>query len=124
MGERLIYADLRKSGVVSVWLGRLTSIAALDEYLQGRFRQDFGFAFGPRTAPEYRAGPVPRPVAELLTGFSGWQSFVPAAIEAAAAAGHERACCAVVFRALRYRPEYAQLEADSPLTFIGAFAVE
>jgi hypothetical protein len=124
MGERLSYADLREGGVVSVWLGRLTSVADLDEYLRGQFRQDFGFAFDPRTAPEYRAGPVARPVAELLTGFSGWQSFGLAAIEAAAAAGHERVWCAVVFRALRYRPEYVQLEADSPLTFIGAFTVE
>jgi hypothetical protein len=124
MAERLTHAELREGGVFSVWVGRLTSEAALDEYLLGDFRRVFGFAIEPRAAPEYRAVRVPKPIAELLTGFSGWRAFGPEAVEAAKAAGQGRACCAVVFSALRYQPEYAQPDADSPLTFIGSFEVE
>lgn len=123
MGERLTHAGLGEDRVVSVWVGRLTTEAALDEYLRGDFRRDFGFAIDPAAGPEVWAGREPVPVEDLLVGFSGFRRFGPAAFEAADAAGVRGACCAVVFYALRYRPEWARPAEGAPLTFLGTFEV-
>lgn len=119
--QRLAHADFREGGVYSIWLGTFTDEEQMDEYLRGDFRRDFGFAVEEGYEPEYSASPTPRPIANLLKGFSGWKEFLPAAVEAAKSAGHSQANCAVVFRSMRYQSQYAKKKA--PMTFIGAFDV-
>lgn len=115
----LTHDDCREGGAVSIWLGSLRSEVEVDEYLGSRFSRDFGFAIEPQDGPEADASPSPRPVEELLDGFSWSRRFLVAATAAAKAAGWERANCAVVFLNLRYPPERAS--GDGPLYFLGTF---
>lgn len=116
----LTHAACREGGVVSIWLGSLRSEAEVDAYFRsGGFTRDFGFVIEPRDGPEADASPEPRPVEQLLGGFSGSRGFLAAAIAAAKVAGWERANCAFVFLNFRYPPDHGA--ADGPMSFLGTF---
>ena len=105
---------------MSIWLGSLRSEAEVDAYFRSGFTRDFGFAIDPRDGPEAEAHPTPRPVEELLDGFSGSRGFLAAAVAAAKAAGWVRANCAFVFLNFRYPPDRGA--AGAPMSFLGTFA--
>jgi hypothetical protein len=113
------HADLRANATVSVWLGDFRSEAALDDYMRGRFSDDFGFEYEPRASPEACAQPEPVSIAELLNGFSQWRHFVDHAVERAALAGLSEASAAVVFYGTRYDPNLATAH-SAPLRFLAA----
>jgi len=115
----LTHAACREGGVVSIWLGSLRSAAEVDAYFRSSFTRDFGFFIEPRDGPETEASPTPRPVEELLDGFSWSRGFLATAVAAAKAAGWDQANCAFVFLNFRYPP--GQAGAGGPMSFLGTF---
>src|SRR4051794_6356502 len=107
MAGRATHADFRKGGVVSLWLGNgLKSEAELDDYLADRFESDFGFALYPPDGPEYDVSETPKPVRDLLDGFSRCTVFMEPAVEAAGLPGWAEATAAVVFYNFKYDSDY------------------
>ena len=110
-------------GMVSVWTGNFQTEAQFDDYmnLSRDFERDFGFKINDRDVREGVVESAPKPVGELVRGFSNWESFAPAVVEAAKAAGIEQATTMIVFYCLWFAPAKVKINPAAPLTFIGAF---
>jgi hypothetical protein len=93
--------DFAAAGKVSVWIGDFDSEDALLEYIESEdgCGRDFGCVL--RDRRELSVQSEARPVREMLTGFSSYQSFVDEIVALAGAAA--RARCAVVSYASDYR---------------------
>lgn len=115
------HADLREKGLIALWLGNCASEDDLYDYLDRDFASDFGFAIDEPAGPECDVKETPTPIRQLLEGFSAWRTFVDEATTGAKKAGWDSATTAVIFHALRYRPELINLKGTGPLTFIGNF---
>jgi len=125
MGDRpsepIEHSALREKGLIALWLGNCASEDDLYGYLDRDFPSDFGFAIDEPAGPECDVKETPTPIRGLLEGFSAWRTFVDEATAGAKSAGWETATTAVVFHALRYRPELIKTKGTTPLTFIGNF---
>ena len=115
------HSDLREKGLIALWLGNYDSEDGLYEYLDSGFASDFGFAIDEAAGPECDVKEAATPIRQLLEGFSAWRTFVDEATTGAKNAGWENATTAVIFHALRYRPELIKSKGTVPLTFIGNF---
>ena len=112
------HQDMRLGGT-SIWLGDCQSELSLDRYMMTRFSDDFGFEISGPAAPESTWG-APRPIRELLKGFSFAELFLDGALELAEEQGIEEAACALVFQAFQYDPELLTAEAiGGKLRFLG-----
>ena len=116
------HADLREKGLIALWLGNCSSEDDLFDYLDRDFASDFGFAIDEPAGPECDVKESPTPIRQLLEGFSAGRTFVDEATAGAKTAGWETATTAVVFYALRYRPELIKPKGTGQLTFIGNFS--
>lgn len=113
--------SLQESGWISFWLGKYLKEIDIDDYLHTRFPIDFGFKIYLPAAPEYDFSETgPRPIAELLKGFSLWDLFVTDAVESAKEKGWNEATAALVFSGLHYDPSLANPSPDCPLEFIAS----
>ena len=112
------HQDMRAPSHISIWLGSIADEAALDAYMNETFAEDFGFDIyypdGPEAAAQSKTD-----IRTLLTGFSRWQLFIDAAVAAAAAAGIDQACSAIVFYNFVYDPILVK-NRQAPFTYIGA----
>lgn len=109
--------DFAAAGKVSVWLGDFDSEDALLEYVESEdgCGKDFGRVLCDRR--ELSAHPQPRPVRDLLTGFSCCEDFVD---EIVAQAGKDaQARCAVVSYASDYRLLGVTPKPSARLRFVG-----
>jgi hypothetical protein len=110
-------------GMVSVWIGNFQTEAQFDDYmnLSKEFEKDFGFRINNRGIREGAVERAPKPIGELVEGFSNWKSFAPAVVEAAKLAGVEQATTMIVFYTVRFDPAKVTLSPNAPLRFLGAF---
>lgn len=115
--------ELAAPGTVSVWIGDFQTEAQFDDYmnLSRHFESDFGFRINDRGIREGVVEPEAKPISELVRGFSSWQSFCPAVVEAAKNSGVERATTMIVFYTVRFDPSKVRTNPNAPLRFIGAF---
>jgi hypothetical protein len=118
---RIHQDEMTEARVVAIWVGNHRDELDLDEYMMEQFEDDFGFSVNERRMPEIDTQPEPVPVAELLKGFSMWDSWYRSAIARCAEIGIERCASAVVFHFLRYAPERCQVAENPGLRFIGNF---
>jgi predicted DNA-binding WGR domain protein/ankyrin repeat protein len=123
--------NYREMGYVSIWLGRFGTKRKFTTYTMDPemsdkvpdecFKNDFGFdVFDGGNYEEYFS-PRPLAVGKLLARFSSSDSFIPAAVEKAKAAGWSSANCASLIYDLRYEADPGKARPDCPMTFIGAF---
>jgi hypothetical protein len=91
--------DFAATGKVSIWVGDFDNEDALLDYVEDE--RGFGTDFGCRLLHrrELSVEPHPKPIRELLHGFSWFEQFIN---EAVRAAGDTRARCAVVSHASDY----------------------
>jgi hypothetical protein len=110
-------------GMVSIWVGNFEDDVQFDDYmnLSAVFEKDFGFAIDDRAVREAVVESAPKPIAELVQGFSSWESFAPAVAEAARSAGVERATTMIIFYCVEFVPSRVRVNPNAPLKFIGAF---
>lgn len=110
-------------GVVSIWVGNFADDVQFDDYmnLSAVFEKDFGFTIDDRGVREAVVESAPKPIAELVQGFSSWESFAPAVAKAARSAGVERATTMIIFYCVEFVPSRVRVNPNAPLKFIGAF---
>jgi hypothetical protein len=115
--------EFAAEGKVSIWIGNLPSEAEFDRYmnLSKDFESDFGFKIDNYGIREGIVEEGPKPVGELLEGFSNWMSFGPSIIEACKKLGIERATTMIIFYALDFTPAKTALNPAAPLKFVGSF---
>ena len=89
------------------------------EYLDENFTKDFGFEIYEPAGPEQDVSATgPKPVRELLNGFSSYKAFQENAIQLAEKEGWKTATTAVIFYAFKYDPSLIKNK-KAPLKFIG-----
>ena len=110
-------------GMVSIWVGDFADDVQFDDYmnLSAEFERDFGFTINDRAVREAVVESAPKPIAELVQGFSSWESFAPAAAEAGRRVGVERATTMIVFYCVEFVPSRVTVNPGAPLKFSGAF---
>jgi len=116
------HEDFRVGKFISLWLGNFQSEEELDEYLSSveQFENDFGFEIYPPDGPEYDVSETgPKPIYELLEGFSRWQTFIEVATAESQSKGWIKATTALVFYNFRYDPRFINANPSGLLTFIG-----
>ena len=113
--------DFSKGGMVSVWIGNLSSDTELDDYLDisRKFEKDFGFEINERDPPETFVNSTPAAIPELVNGFSWSKSYAGLVAELARKQGIEKATTMVVFFNLEYPQERATQKECAPLKFLG-----
>ena len=111
------------AGVVSVWVGNFKDDVQFDDYmnLSAQFAQDFGFAVDVGARSEGVVESIPMPIAELVRGFSSWESFAPAVVAAAKKIGLPHATTMLVLYCVQFEPAKVRVNSSAPLKFIGAF---
>ena len=103
-----------------MWLGNFRSEDEIDGYLSEEFENDFGFKIYSLDGPESDVSEEgPKPVQELLEGFSRWESFIEAATAEANVKGWNEATTAIVFYNFKYDPQFINPDSLGLLTFIG-----
>lgn len=112
---------MTEARVVAIWIGDHQDELDLDEYMMEQFEDDFGFTVNERRMPEIDTHSEPIPIAELLKGFSMWESWYEAALSRCAEIGIEKSSSAVVFHFLRFSPELCKVQDNAGLRFIGNF---
>jgi hypothetical protein len=115
--------EFTAAGTVSVWVGDFQTDAQFDDYmnLSREFETDFGFRINDRGIREAVVESTPKPVGELVEGFSNWKSFGPAVAAAAKHAGVDHATTMIVFYTVRFDPTKVKINPNARLHFIGAF---
>jgi hypothetical protein len=116
-------AEFSIGGMVSVWIGNFKTDAEFDDYmnLSKDFEKDFGFRIENRSIREAAVEERAKRIQELVIGFSNWKSFASPLVEAARAAGIEKATTMIVFYCLNFVPDPERTNADAPLKFLGGF---
>jgi hypothetical protein len=110
-------------GMVSVWIGDFQNDVQFDDYMNmGReFEADFGFTIDDRSVREAVVEPAPKPIADLVSGFSSWESFGAAVVQAAKNLGIERATTMIIFYRTRFDPGKVMIKPNAQLRFLEAF---
>jgi hypothetical protein len=110
-------------GMVSIWAGNFPDDIQFDDYmnLSAEFERDFGFTINDRAVREAVVESSPKPIAELVRGFSSWESFAAAVADAARSAGVESATTMIIFYCVEFVPSRVRVNLNAPLKFIGAF---
>ena len=116
-------AMFRKSGMVSFWIGHLEKPDQFDEYmnLTTGFENDFGFALEEADVREATVEPSPKPIPQLVDGFSGCDSFAENVAKAAEAAGIKKATTMLICYSFEFDPLRAKANPNAPLQFLGSF---
>jgi hypothetical protein len=112
---------LRKGCCVAIWIGHFTDELDADEYLYADFQEDFRCTVEENNVPELAVTEVPKPLRDLLTGFSSSKEFLDAAVHKAESLGIQSASTAVVY----YTTQYDDTQRSSPsakLVFLGNFS--
>lgn len=123
--------NYQAKGYVSIWLGHFTSKREFEEYttdpdssdkvVEECFKRDFGVDVFDGVMFEDRFSSRPLAIKQLLGQFSSCDSFRPAAVEQARAAGWKSANCAAAMYDFRYALATGKARSDCPMTFLGAF---
>ncbi len=115
--------EFAADGMVSIWIGDFSSEAQFDKYmnLTKDFEKDFGFKIDNGGVREGVVENGPRPVEQLVEGFSSWGSFGVAAAEACKKLGINLATTMIVFYTVKFDPSKVVINPSAPLKFIGSF---
>lgn len=110
---------------VAIWLGYHTTEEQLDDYLDtGRFSEEYRFRLNDRMLPEVSVKPSPRPLKELIHGFSCYEKFQEEFLKRAAELGITEASSVLVFHFMVYSPEGLAVAKRPEMRFIGNFWFE
>lgn len=128
--------SLRARESVALWIGELANEDALLTYLARPFEDDFGFLLDEHSTPDFacslaesdllgrRASTKPFdliPVEELFRVLPSVGDWIPSAVQTCNGFLVKAARVAVVFRNLRYPPEFVR-NPDAPLRFVGNYS--
>ena len=115
--------DITVKGRIAVWIGQFTDETQADDYLNldRGFERDFGFRIADDRVPELAVTPQAVAIRELVEGFSCWQDYANAVIEAATCAGISSASTMLVFRWVEFDPLRIVTNPRAPLRFLGNF---
>jgi hypothetical protein len=116
--------DYAMNGMVSVWIGNFKTDADFDVYMNLRkdFETDFGFKIDNSSVREAGVESIPVPIQDLARGFSYWETFAPAVVQAAREEGIESATTMIVFYCVNFVLETENTSQNAPLKFLGAFS--
>ena len=115
--------DMGKGGCFSIFLGQQSDEEEMLDYLAGDFAYDFGFEINPADGPEYDASADPVGIAELLDGFSMFETYRDQAVELARSQGLSEAHSALVFFHLDYDRALINEDRAGDLEFLGTLCV-
>ena len=124
--KKMVDQDQFTSGpYVAIWVGHHTVEDQMDDYLfSGRFSEEFRFRVEDRRLPETCVEDVPKPLSELVHGFSRYQKFQEEFLQKASALGITEASSMMVFYFMVYSPEGLPVAAHPEMRFIGNFWFE
>ena len=124
--KKMVEQDRFDAGpYVAIWIGHHNSEEALDEYLNsGRFSEEFRFRLNDRRLPEICAEPCPKPLNELVHGFSRYQKFQDEFLSRAAEMGISQASSMMVFHFMVYSSQGLPVAKSPEMRFIGNFWFE
>jgi hypothetical protein len=115
--------EFAANGMVSVWVGNFSSEAEFDVYmnLNRDFETDFGFKIDNGSIREGAVEDHAMPIDRLVAGFSNWNSFAPAVIEACQNLGVTKATTMIVIYTIMFQPSTVTINPRARLSFVGAF---
>ena len=121
--KKIVDQDQFASGpYVAVWVGQHTSEEQLDDYLfSGRFSEEFRFRVENCCLPETCVEPCPKPLGELVHGFSRYQEFQDELLQKAHSLGVTQASSMMGFYFMVYSPDGLPVAREPEMTFIGNF---
>lgn len=114
------FSDFQKPGMVSVWVGDFRTEDDLDDYLNGGFELDFGFALYDRAVQEIGVESEPVSIEQLVTPFSRSQTFASGVVDAARRAGCTSASAMFIIYFFAFDPARVHVHPQAQLRFIGA----
>lgn len=110
---------------VAIWIGSHTSEAQLDDYLTGgKFSEDYRFRLDDKMPPEVCVETSPKPLRELVQGFSCYEKFQEEFLVRATELGITEASSILVFHFMTYSPEGLPVSKKPEMRFIGNFWFE
>ena len=110
---------------VAIWLGHHTTDEQLDNYLfTGRFSEEYRFRLDERQFPECHVEPSPKPLRELIRGFSRYERFQNEFLARAAELGIAEASSILVFYFMVYSPDGLPVARHPETRFVGNFWFE
>jgi hypothetical protein len=110
---------------VAVWIGHHTSEVQLDDYLNsGRFSEEYRFVLDDKMPPEVCVEATPRPLRELVHGFSRYEKFQDEFLARAAELGIVEASSILVFHFMVYSPDGLAVAKHPEMRFVGNFWFE
>ncbi len=109
----------------AIWIGHHTSEEQLDDYLNsGKFSEDYRFRLDDKMLPEVCVESSPKPIRELVHGFSRYQKFEEEFLAHAAELGITEASSMLVFHFMAYSPEGLPVSKNPEMQFVGNFWFE
>ncbi|GDY23007.1 hypothetical protein LBMAG56_43540 [Verrucomicrobiota bacterium] len=117
---RAQFSDFQKPGMVSVWVGDFRTEGDLDDYLNGKFESDFGFALYERAVEEIGVEPEPVSVEQLVAPFSRSQTFASGVVQAAHSVGRTSASAMFIIYFFAFDPSRVHVHPQAQLSFVGA----
>jgi len=124
--KKMVDQDQFTSGpYVAVWVGHHTTEEQLDDYLfSGRFSEEFRFRVEDRRLPETCVELTPKPLGELVNGFSRYQKFQDEFLQKASTLRITWATSMMVFYFMVYSPDGLRVARKPEMTFVGNFWFE
>ena len=106
--------------MVSVWAGDFRTEDDFDDYLNGEFELDFGFAIPDRAVQEIGVEPEPVSIEQLVAPFSRSSTFAPGVVEAAHRIGCASASAMLIIYFFAFDPSRVHVRPQAQLRFLGA----
>ena len=110
---------------VAIWLGHHESEEELDAYLtSGKFSGEYRFQIDDRMPPEICVEASPKPLRELVHGFSRFEKFQDEFLARGAELSISEASSMLVFHFMVYSPDGLPVAKHPEMRFIGNFWFE
>lgn len=110
---------------VAIWIGHHKTEAELDAYLDsGKFSEEHRFRLNERMPPEISVETSPKPLRELVNGFSHFEKFQDEFLARAAELGITDASSMLVFYFMVYSPDGLPISQNPEMRFVGNFWFE
>jgi len=124
--KKMVNQDKFTAGpYVAVWIGNHVTEDQLDDYLfSGRFSDEYRFRLDERRLPESCVESAPKPLRDLVNGFSRCQKFQDEFLSRAAETGITEASSMIVFHFLVYSTHELPVAKQPEMHFIGNFWFE
>src|SRR5690349_17277581 len=110
---------------VAIWIGHHTSEGQLNDYLNsGRFSDEYRFRLDDSMLPEVCVEASPKPLRDLVHGFSRYTEFRDEFLSRATELGIADASSMLVFHFMVYSPDGLPVAKHPQMRFVGNFWFE